>query len=161
MPAPSFSSLNPFADDLAHYLAPLQHQMICNYMQGDRRSGDGGPLGGGGPGGGGPLDGGIGGPGPSGGGPPGLPDRWWHRHHGAPMILAGLTEQLARYSGEADENAEFWFHQLDHYFNANGVTNQDSKGDNLLSFLTGEACSLYQRWTQGEFTRGSPRHEAR
>jgi len=28
MPAPSFGSSNPFADDLMHYLAPLQHQTI-------------------------------------------------------------------------------------------------------------------------------------
>ena len=105
-PAPSFGSSNPFADDLAHYLAPLQHRTIRDYV----------PCGG-----------------PPGGG------EWWHRHHGGPMMLAGLTDRPAKYSGEAGENAEFWFHQLDHYFNANGVTNEDIKGDNLLGFLTGEA----------------------
>jgi len=64
------------------------------------------------------------------------------------MILAGLTERPTKYSGEAGENAEFWFHQVDHYFNANGITNEDIKGDNLLSFLTGEACSFYYHFMQ-------------
>ena len=59
------------------------------------------------------------------------------------MILAGLTDRPTKYSGGASENAEFWFHQLDRYFNANGVTNEDIKGDNLLGFLTGEARSFY------------------
>ena len=50
-------------------------------------------------------------------------------------MVAGLTERPAKYSGKAGENAEFWFHQLDRYFNANGVTDEDIKGDNLLGFL--------------------------
>ena len=98
-PAPSFGSSNPFADDLAHYLAPLQCQTIRDYAPG------GGP-----PGGGGPPDGGIGGPGPPGGGPPGGGPLggggWWHGHHGRSMV-AGLTDRPAKYSGEAGENAEF------------------------------------------------------
>ena len=54
-----------------------------------------------------------------------------------------LTERPAKYSGEPGENAEFWFHQLDRYFNANGVTDENVKGDILLSFLAGKACSFY------------------
>jgi len=41
--APSISNSNPFADDLVHYLAPLQDQMIHEYIPG-RLSDD--PLGG-------------------------------------------------------------------------------------------------------------------
>ncbi|HUJ81448.1 MAG TPA: aspartyl protease family protein, partial [Candidatus Acidoferrales bacterium] len=59
------------------------------------------------------------------------------------MILAGLTDRPAKYSGKAGENAEFWFHQLDRYYHANSVTNEDIKGDNLLGFLAGEARSFY------------------
>ena len=95
MLAPSFGSSNPLADDLAHYLTPLQHQTIRNYIPGDGRPGSGGPP-----------DGGIGGPGPLGGGPPGLPGGLWHGH-GGPMILAGLTDRPMKYSGKAHENAEF------------------------------------------------------
>ena len=65
-PAPSFGSSNPFADDLTHYLAPFQRQMIREYMPGGGLPNGGmdgpGPPGGGPPG---------GGPGPLGGGPPG------------------------------------------------------------------------------------------
>ena len=136
--APSIGSSNPFAYDLAHYLAPLQRQTIREYMPG------GGPPDGGGPGGGGPLGGGIGGPGPPGGGPPG---GWWHGHYGGCMAT-GLTERPAKYSGKPGENAEFWFHQLDRYFNANGVTNENVKGDILLGFLAGEARSFYYRSMQ-------------
>jgi len=106
-PAPSFGSSNPFADNLEHYLAPLQRQTIREYMPG-------GPPGGGPPGGGAPPDGGMGGPGPPGGGPPGggppgggPPGGWWHGHYGGSMILAGLTDRPAKYSGTAGENAEF------------------------------------------------------
>ena len=132
-PAPSFSSANPFADNLEHYLVPLQRQTIREYMPG-------GP-----PGGGGPPDGGMGGPGPPGGGPPsgGPPGGWWHGHYAGPMTLAGLTDKPAKYSGEAGENAEFWFHQLDRYYHANGVTDENIKGDNLLGFLAGQARSFY------------------
>ena len=59
------------------------------------------------------------------------------------MILAGLTDRPTKYSGKAHENAEFWSHQLGCYFNVNGVTNEDIKGDNLLGFLTGKARSFY------------------
>ena len=59
------------------------------------------------------------------------------------MVLAGLADRPTKYSSEAGENAEFWFHPLDRYFNDNGVTNKDIKGDNLLGFLTGEARSFY------------------
>jgi len=59
------------------------------------------------------------------------------------MILAGLTDRPAKCSGTAGENAEFWFHQLDRYYHANSVTNEDIKGDNLLGFLAGEAHSFY------------------
>jgi len=134
-PAPSFGSANPFADNLEHYSVPLQRQTIREYMPG-------GP-----PGGGGPPDGGMGGPGPPGGGPPGGGPPggggWWHGHHGGPMILVGLTNRPVKYSGKAGKNAEFWFHQLDRYYHANGVTNEDIKGDNLLGFLAGQARSFY------------------
>jgi len=143
-PAPSFGSSNPFADDLAHYRAPLQCQTIREYMP-RRGPPDGGGPGGGGPPGGTPPDGGIGGPGAPGGGPPGggPPGRgWWHGHYGG-SITTRLTERLTKYSGEPGENAEFWFHQLDRYFNANGVTDENVKDDILLGFLAGEACSFY------------------
>ena len=48
MPATSFGSSNPFADDLAHHLAPLQHQTIHNYMPGGGGLNGRGPPGGGG-----------------------------------------------------------------------------------------------------------------
>jgi len=107
-PAPSFGSSNPFADDLAPYLAPLQRQTIREYIPGGSLP-DGG-MGGPGPPGGRPPGGvppgrGIGGPGPPGGG-------WWHGHYRGPMV-AGLAERPAKYSGKAGENAKFWFQQLD------------------------------------------------
>ena len=70
------------------------------------------------------------------------------------MILAGLTDRPAKYSGEAGENAEFWFHQLDRYYHANGVTDEDIKGDNLLGFLAGEARSFYfhSMWLNNGFS---------
>ena len=79
------------------------------------------------------------------GGPPGDGGPlggWWHGHYGGPMA-AGLSERSVKYSDEAGENGEFWFHQLNRYFNANGVMDDDIKGDILLSFLAGEACSFY------------------
>ena len=59
------------------------------------------------------------------------------------MILARLTDRPAKYSGITGENAEFWFHQLDRYYHANGITDEDIKGNNLLGFLAGEARSFY------------------
>ena len=97
------------------------------------------PGGGQGPPGGELPDGGIGGPGPPDKDPPG---GWWHGNYGGPMATR-LTKRRAKYSGEPFGNAEFWFHQLDGYFNANGVTNENVKGDILLGFLAGEACSFY------------------
>jgi len=143
MPAPS---IGPFADDLAHYLAPLKRQTIREYMPGGGGPPYGGPPGGGPPGGG-PPGGGPPGGGPPDGGPPdgGPPGGggWWHGHYAGSTSTAGLTERPAKYSGEPGENAEFWFHQLDRYFNANRVMDNDIKGDILLSFLAGEAHSFY------------------